>query len=342
MRVNLGGVKATIDGKVKTVTEASIRRHLKLADADGQTLQGEGPTIPVVSQQTPTSTSSTSQPPPSPPSMQTTHDAEELVTMPHDSPLLRVQSLGSDEGSLTLNELTVLCTTLSKIVESLESDLMHTKKTYSAAYTKLIMRVKKLERRIKSSKAKRRVRLILSDDEEDIKDSSKQRKKIAQNDEDLMYETGVYDYPEGFTRPSVSITTPEPVTTAAEQVSTTEAIPEQVSTAATDMDVTLAEALVDLLKSGKTKSSKPKAKGIFFQDPKEVVRREVISPTVSKISAKDKGKAIMTEPEMPLKKKDQIRLDEELAREIEAEELERIQKERVAQEEANKTAIYEE
>ncbi|GKA08149.1 hypothetical protein Tco_0687480 [Tanacetum coccineum] len=44
-------------------------------------------------------------------------------------------------------------------------------------------------------------------------------------------------------------------------------------------------------------------------------------------------------------KKDQIALDEELAREIEAEEqaeFERIQKESVAQEEASRAAIYEE
>nr|GEU57714.1 hypothetical protein [Tanacetum cinerariifolium] len=38
--------------------------------------------------------------------MQTTHDAEEPATMPHDSPLPRIQSLGNVEGSLTLNELT--------------------------------------------------------------------------------------------------------------------------------------------------------------------------------------------------------------------------------------------
>ncbi|GJS97607.1 hypothetical protein Tco_0804575 [Tanacetum coccineum] len=65
--------------------------------------------------------------------------------MPHDSPLPRVHSLRSDEGSMTLNELTVLCTTLFKKVETLESDLKHTKLTYGAAYTKLIMKVKKLE-----------------------------------------------------------------------------------------------------------------------------------------------------------------------------------------------------
>ncbi|GKD33537.1 hypothetical protein Tco_1249046 [Tanacetum coccineum] len=64
--------------------------------------------------------------------MQTTHVVEEAATMPHDSPLLRVYSLGSDEGNMTLHELTVLCTILSKKVESLESDLKQTKLTYGA------------------------------------------------------------------------------------------------------------------------------------------------------------------------------------------------------------------
>ncbi|GKA51803.1 hypothetical protein Tco_0744999, partial [Tanacetum coccineum] len=103
-------------------------------------------TVPIESHHTPTSAPSTSQPP----SMQTIHVAEEVATIPHDSPLPRVHSLGSDEGSMTLHELTV----------------------------------KKLENRIKLSKARRRVRLIVSEDEGDLEDPSKQRRKIAQLDED--------------------------------------------------------------------------------------------------------------------------------------------------------------
>ncbi|GJV77542.1 hypothetical protein Tco_1509126 [Tanacetum coccineum] len=167
----------------------------------------------------------------------------------------------------------------------------------------------------------------------------------GRSDKDLMYETGVYDYLEGFTGPSASITTAELVTTAGERVSTARAIPEEVSTGKPDMDVTLAEALVYILKSGKKKSPKPKARGISFQDPEEVARRKVISPLVSKISAKDKGKAIMTEPEKPLKKKDQIQSDEELALRLhveEQDEFKRLQKERAAQEEASRAAIYKE
>ncbi|GKC23665.1 hypothetical protein Tco_1025815 [Tanacetum coccineum] len=53
----------------------------------------------------------------------------------------------------------------------------------------------------------------------------------------------------------------------------------------------------------------------------------------------------MVEPEKPLKKKYQIALDEELTLRIHAEEqaeFERMQKERVAQEEASRAAIIEE
>ncbi|GJS17020.1 hypothetical protein Tco_0411492 [Tanacetum coccineum] len=124
---------------------------------------------------------------------------------PIDSPLLRVHSLGSDEGSMTLHELTVLYTTLSKKVESLESDLKQTKLTYGAAYTKLIIKVKKWRNFLKSSKARRRVRLIVSKDKDDLEDPSKQGRKIAQLDKD-----------EGITL----FTAPEEVYTAEPDIST--------------------------------------------------------------------------------------------------------------------------
>ncbi|GJY07438.1 hypothetical protein Tco_0374492 [Tanacetum coccineum] len=98
---------------------------------------------------------------------------DKTPTMPQDSPLPRVNTLGSDEGSLTLQELTVLCTTLSKKMESLETDLKQTKLTYGAAYTKLFKKVKKLKNKLKSNQARRRARIVVSDDEEDLEDPSK-------------------------------------------------------------------------------------------------------------------------------------------------------------------------
>nr|GEY23966.1 hypothetical protein [Tanacetum cinerariifolium] len=53
-------------------------------------------------------------------------------------------------------------------------------------------------------------------------------------------------------------------------------------------------------------------------------------------SSNDKGKAKMIEPEVPIKKKDQIRIDEEYARRLEAEEQEAVRLSRDQQdEEAN-------
>ncbi|GJS77343.1 hypothetical protein Tco_0727224 [Tanacetum coccineum] len=57
-------------------------------------------------------------------------------------------------------------------VESLEVDLKQTKQVYGAAYTKLIMKVKKLEKIVKTSQARKRAKFVVFDDEEE--DPSKQ------------------------------------------------------------------------------------------------------------------------------------------------------------------------
>ncbi|GJS61756.1 hypothetical protein Tco_0656540 [Tanacetum coccineum] len=61
--------------------------------------------------------------------------------------VFKTKKAGSDEGILKLNELTNLVTKLSERIGVLEDDLRKTKKTYSSAFTKLILRVKKLEAR---------------------------------------------------------------------------------------------------------------------------------------------------------------------------------------------------
>ncbi|GJR41762.1 hypothetical protein Tco_1309865 [Tanacetum coccineum] len=120
--------------------------------------------------------------------MQITHAAP----MPHDSPILIVHSLRSDEGSLTLNELTVLCTQLSTKVASLEEDLKQTKKVYGNAYTKLILKVKKLKKTVKTSQARRRAKILVFDDEKDEEDSSKQRRSMI---EDMDLNAGISLFP---------------------------------------------------------------------------------------------------------------------------------------------------
>ncbi|GJT98891.1 hypothetical protein Tco_1094409 [Tanacetum coccineum] len=88
------------------------------------------------------------------------HDSgniDKTSTMPHDSPLPRVNTLGRDEGSMQLQELMALCTKLSNKVESLEIDLKQTKQIYGTDFTKLIKKVKKLEKTVKTSQARRKV-----------------------------------------------------------------------------------------------------------------------------------------------------------------------------------------
>ncbi|GKF63892.1 hypothetical protein Tco_0187340, partial [Tanacetum coccineum] len=97
---------------------------------------------------------------------------------PHDSPHHAVHSYGNEEGSLKLHELTNLVNTLANRIGVLEADLLKTKKTYSFAYTKLILRVKKLESQIKVGKARRHSRFVISDDEAIGDDSSKQGRKF--------------------------------------------------------------------------------------------------------------------------------------------------------------------
>ncbi|GJU56813.1 hypothetical protein Tco_1234579 [Tanacetum coccineum] len=63
-----------------------------------------------------------------------------------------------------------------------------------------------------------------------------------------------------------------------------------------------------------TTTTRPKGKGIVVQEPSKFRVPQESQPSISK----DKGKGIMIEPEVPLKRKDQIALDEQIARDIQA------------------------
>ncbi|GKD78290.1 hypothetical protein Tco_1340911, partial [Tanacetum coccineum] len=108
----------------------------------------------------------------------------------------------------------------------------------------------------------------------------------------------------------------------------------QVSTAATTVtitteEITLAQALEAL------KTSKPKVRGIVFQEPCKSI---TTTTTISSQQSQEKGKGILIEPVEPMKKKDLIRLDEEVALKLQAEfdEEERLAREKAEKEqEAN-------
>ncbi|GJX17227.1 hypothetical protein Tco_0218059 [Tanacetum coccineum] len=114
----------------------------------------------------------------------------------------------------------------------------------------------------------------------------------------------------------------------------------QVSTAATTVtitteEITLAQALEAL------KTSKPKVKGIVFQEP----GKSTTTTTISSQQSQDKGKGIMIEePVKPMKKKVQIMLDEEVALKLQAEfdEEERLAREKAKKEKEANIALIEE
>ncbi|GJS97679.1 putative ribonuclease H-like domain-containing protein [Tanacetum coccineum] len=172
-------------------------------------------------------------------------DSEGLNTLPTAEIFEQLALMG-----LSLNELTVLCTSLSKKVKSLESELHQTKQTYSTAFTKLIKRVKKLEHTIKTSRARRSFKVVLSDNEEEARDPSKQGNKIFDIDKD----------------PTISLVQEEGMAWSQEDLE----IQEKISD---DTEVVLEE-----------------------EEPTELVKDQVyIKRSAEK--RKDKGKAIMTEPE---------------------------------------------
>nr|GEX33015.1 hypothetical protein [Tanacetum cinerariifolium] len=112
--------------------------------------------------------------------------------------------------------------------------------------------------------------------------------------------------------------------------------PTTATTADVDDELTLAKTLIEI-KAAKPKVisttiTTPKAKGIFFH---EQVQAHI--PIV--FSSKDKGKAKMIEPEKPLKKKDQITLDEEATIDVDrqlAEQIQAQEKEQLSIEERSK------
>ncbi|GJY82225.1 hypothetical protein Tco_0494976 [Tanacetum coccineum] len=134
------GITATIDRMVKVfVSDASIRRHLKLEDSEG--LYKLLPYVEIFEQ-----TGS---------SWGCNHSA---APMPHESPFQSVHSLGRDEGSLSLNELTDLCTLLS------------------------------MKRRTSRKPSTRRAKVVISNDEEAEEDPSNQGRSLI---EELDLDAGI-------------------------------------------------------------------------------------------------------------------------------------------------------
>ncbi|GKD87077.1 hypothetical protein Tco_1358231, partial [Tanacetum coccineum] len=206
-------------------------------------------------------------------------------------------------------------------------DLEKEKDAQAVEILRLKKRVKRLERQRKSSTSQPRRReygqVESSDDALDEEDASKQGRKNDKTNP-MLHES---DF-DGFDDETVDAMKVTGVSIAS-------------------APVTIAGTLI------KMKEEKAKEKGVAFkyvEDSSRPVRSITILQPLPSIDPKDKGKGILVKGEaVRVKRKDQglaqIESDVELAHRLHEEELaeiERIQKEKVAQEEVSMAAIYEE
>ncbi|GJV77557.1 hypothetical protein Tco_1509141 [Tanacetum coccineum] len=167
----------------------------------------------------------------------------------------------------------------------------------------------------------------------DQEDASKQGRKIADIDADAevtlvdetqgrndeeMFDTCILDGEEVFAEQDV----------VEKEVSTAEVTTDSTTTTTVD-ELTLAQTLIEI-KAAKPKAvttaatttttavTRPKARGVIVQEPSEFTTTTSPSQPSQLPQAKDKGKAKMVEPEKPLKKKDQIMFDKEVAQKLQA------------------------
>ncbi|GJY32609.1 hypothetical protein Tco_0417078 [Tanacetum coccineum] len=152
-----------------------------------------------------------------------------------------VSSIDAGQGSGNITKSRPMIH-LSQEVESLETELKQTKQTYGAASTKLIKKVKKLEQTVKTSQARRRTKIIASDDEEDLvaEDPSKQGRSMI---EEMDLDAGISLVP-----PHVEVQGSTLVSTAS---------PQRHAGTTTD-DLTLAETLMEIGKSAAKAKGKAK------------------------------------------------------------------------------------
>ncbi|GJZ80209.1 hypothetical protein Tco_0645046 [Tanacetum coccineum] len=259
---------------------------------------------------TPAHTPSPTQPSPSRPSptqpSPTQPGTEHHLPTPHDSPLHAVHSHESDEGSLKLQELMNLVTTLSDRIGVLEADLMKTKQTYSSAYTKLILWVKKLESQIKVGKARRQAKVVLSDDEVFEDNSSKQGRKLADAEVQEKASTDTKLFLQEVT-PTEVIQDQEGSEKASDEVSTAEV---SLSTAGGTVTYTR--------RSAEKRSRQDKGKAIMIEEePKKKSKKDLEQERLSY------AEAIRLEEQINEEQRAQIARDEEIARQWDEEERKR-------------------
>nr|GEX80998.1 uncharacterized mitochondrial protein AtMg00810-like [Tanacetum cinerariifolium] len=318
---------AQVDCKEIVITESFIRRDLKLADEEDEAVYKELGDSLVRAATTASSLGVEHDSGGGPGCQETIGDTtaqtrfENVSKKSNDSLLSRGNILQSDEDRLKLDELMALCTNLQNRVLELEKK----KTTQHNEIVSLKRRVKKLEKknRSRTHRQKRlyKVGLITRVEsfgyEESLgEDASKQRRRInaIDVDEDITL-VSIQDDADNEMF-DVDVLGGDEVFVAGKNENVVEEVVDaaQVSTAATTATITTEEiTLAQALKELKTSIPKDNGKGIVIEEP--------VKP----------------------KKRDQIRLDEEAAKNLQADfdEEERLAREKAKKEKRANIALIE-
>nr|GEY22504.1 hypothetical protein [Tanacetum cinerariifolium] len=278
-------------------------------DVEDQTIQSPTPLTP---------------PPPQPQNIPSTSQVQSPLPQQQSPPPAQPQ--GADFPMSLLQEALDACTTLARRVEHLE----HDKVAQDLEIIKLKSRVKKLERtnKVKTMNLRRLRKVgtsqsIESSDDTIMKDVSNQGRMIDKSDKDegaeLMNEREEKETEKVRVNPDdaevegrqaniyhIDMDHATKVLISAAAVVQADVLAAPVNVAA---GVTIA-ALVKVVVS-----STRRRRGVVIRDLKE----ESSAKTPTETKSKDKGKGIMVEEPKPMKKKQQVELDEVYARKIQEE-----------------------
>nr|GEZ11716.1 hypothetical protein [Tanacetum cinerariifolium] len=241
--------------------------------------------------------------------------AQGADTAPQPQPQPQAQQQVADFPMSLLQEALDACAALARRVENLEYD----KVAQALEITKLKRRVKKLEKgnmgRMINDLDKDDVVALVEDKEkenkeEEVKDNQVQGRQAEIYKIDLDHASKVLSIQED--KPAEVQEVVDVVTTAKLIIEIVTAASETVTAASTTISAAEPQVLAAATTTGSFAASTKRRKGVVIRDPEE--ESTTIIPADTKF--KDKGKGIMVEEPKPLKKKEQVKIDEEYARKL--------------------------
>nr|GEV46855.1 hypothetical protein [Tanacetum cinerariifolium] len=280
-------IQALVDGKRVNIKESSIRRILRLDNAEGVGFSKEvTPLFDNMLKKHKPKSKHTKEPEVTPTESQAKHN------VPLPSPFHDLLPSGDD--SLKLKELMDLCTNLSNKVLYLESKVLDIKSTYKAKIEKLESRVERLEEKNRLLKELKGVHFIVDSNEPimEKEESSRQERKIADIDADVeinleKVQAEAYNLDLGHQENVLSMLDVnnkehDDVEEVLEVVKVTKLITEVVTTAGVDVNAaSVHDTLITAAEANKVtiKVPKPrKRRGVVIQDPEKTTTTVTVQP----------------------------------------------------------------